>query len=156
MNIFRLTGDLSHLAAIIILLLKIWKTRSCAGECSYSLTFCVHDPSLADNVCCRCNQRKLSALCSCTCWSAVTLAHPFANASYQASSVGTPLSGEGSRFWFLTLSPSCYGSWLTCYVKLNKCPRLKISSVKSLLAAAAAVFQVSPVSVMGPARWQVS
>ncbi|KAJ4931820.1 hypothetical protein JOQ06_010260 [Pogonophryne albipinna] len=29
MNIFRLTGDLSHLAAIIILLLKIWKSRSC-------------------------------------------------------------------------------------------------------------------------------
>ncbi|KAF5284357.1 hypothetical protein FQR65_LT13574 [Abscondita terminalis] len=31
MNIFRLTGDLSHLLAVIILLLKIWKTRSCAG-----------------------------------------------------------------------------------------------------------------------------
>lgn len=31
MNIFRLIGDLSHLAAIIILLIKIWKTRSCAG-----------------------------------------------------------------------------------------------------------------------------
>ncbi|XP_003487151.1 ER lumen protein-retaining receptor [Bombus vosnesenskii] len=31
MNIFRLLGDLSHLVAIIILLLKIWKTRSCAG-----------------------------------------------------------------------------------------------------------------------------
>lgn len=31
MNIFRLTGDLSHLLAIIILLIKIWKTRSCAG-----------------------------------------------------------------------------------------------------------------------------
>jgi len=31
MNIFRLTGDLSHLAAIILLLVKIWKTRSCAG-----------------------------------------------------------------------------------------------------------------------------
>ncbi|KAE8742692.1 hypothetical protein FOCC_FOCC011724 [Frankliniella occidentalis] len=31
MNIFRLTGDLSHLLAIIILLVKIWKTRSCAG-----------------------------------------------------------------------------------------------------------------------------
>jgi len=31
MNVFRLVGDLSHLAAIIILLLKIWKTRSCAG-----------------------------------------------------------------------------------------------------------------------------
>lgn len=32
MNIFRLAGDLSHLLAIIILLLKIWKTRSCAGK----------------------------------------------------------------------------------------------------------------------------
>ncbi|RZF35960.1 hypothetical protein LSTR_LSTR005373 [Laodelphax striatellus] len=31
MNIFRLLGDLSHLLAIIILLVKIWKTRSCAG-----------------------------------------------------------------------------------------------------------------------------
>ncbi|XP_023237626.1 ER lumen protein-retaining receptor-like isoform X1 [Centruroides sculpturatus] len=31
MNIFRLAGDLSHLLAIIILLNKIWKTRSCAG-----------------------------------------------------------------------------------------------------------------------------
>jgi len=31
MNIFRLCGDLSHLLAIILLLLKIWKSRSCAG-----------------------------------------------------------------------------------------------------------------------------
>lgn len=31
MNLFRLVGDLSHLFAVIILLLKIWKTRSCAG-----------------------------------------------------------------------------------------------------------------------------
>jgi len=31
MNVFRLGGDLSHLFAIIILLLKIWTTRSCAG-----------------------------------------------------------------------------------------------------------------------------
>ncbi|KAF2346590.1 ER lumen protein retaining receptor [Trinorchestia longiramus] len=31
MNIFRLGGDLAHLLAIIILLLKIWTTRSCAG-----------------------------------------------------------------------------------------------------------------------------
>lgn len=31
MNIFRLTGDLAHLIAIIILLQKIWHTRSCAG-----------------------------------------------------------------------------------------------------------------------------
>lgn len=32
MNIFRLIGDLAHLVAIIVLLLKIWRTRSCAGK----------------------------------------------------------------------------------------------------------------------------
>uniref|UniRef100_A0A914KXG7 ER lumen protein-retaining receptor n=1 Tax=Meloidogyne incognita TaxID=6306 RepID=A0A914KXG7_MELIC len=31
MNIFRLSADLAHLVAILILLWKIWKTRSCAG-----------------------------------------------------------------------------------------------------------------------------
>jgi len=31
MNIFRLIGDLSHLSAILLLLWKIWKSRSCAG-----------------------------------------------------------------------------------------------------------------------------
>ncbi|XP_010772700.1 ER lumen protein-retaining receptor 3-like [Notothenia coriiceps] len=31
MNIFRLAGDVSHLLAIIILLLKIWRSKSCAG-----------------------------------------------------------------------------------------------------------------------------
>ncbi|KAM7536851.1 hypothetical protein Aperf_G00000088747 [Anoplocephala perfoliata] len=31
MNIFRFFGDFSHFVAIIILLLKIWKTRSCSG-----------------------------------------------------------------------------------------------------------------------------
>ncbi|XP_065826655.1 ER lumen protein-retaining receptor 2-like [Oscarella lobularis] len=31
MNIFRLAGDLSHLLAILILLVKIWRSRSCAG-----------------------------------------------------------------------------------------------------------------------------
>lgn len=31
MNIFRFFGDLSHLVAVIILFLKIWKTRSCSG-----------------------------------------------------------------------------------------------------------------------------
>merc|ERR1712226_1072596 len=31
MNIFRLCGDLSHLLAIVLLLIKVWKTRSCAG-----------------------------------------------------------------------------------------------------------------------------
>ncbi|RNA43611.1 ER lumen retaining receptor [Brachionus plicatilis] len=45
MNIFRLIGDLSHLFAIIILLLKIWKTRSCAGisgrsQILFALVFC--------------------------------------------------------------------------------------------------------------------
>lgn len=32
MNLFRLIGDLSHLLAILLLLAKIWKSRSCAGE----------------------------------------------------------------------------------------------------------------------------
>ena len=32
MNVFRLAGDLSHLLAIVILLVKIWRSRSCAGE----------------------------------------------------------------------------------------------------------------------------
>ncbi|KAI4895616.1 hypothetical protein NFI96_017038 [Prochilodus magdalenae] len=32
MNVFRLAGDVSHLVAIIVLLLKIWRTKSCAGE----------------------------------------------------------------------------------------------------------------------------
>ncbi|KAF6769037.1 hypothetical protein AHF37_12781 [Paragonimus kellicotti] len=31
MNVFRFLGDASHFVAIIILLLKIWKTRSCSG-----------------------------------------------------------------------------------------------------------------------------
>lgn len=35
MNIFRILGDVSHLLAIIILLLKIVKSKSCAGECSH-------------------------------------------------------------------------------------------------------------------------
>jgi len=31
MNIFRLSADVAHLIAIVILLIKIWRTRSCAG-----------------------------------------------------------------------------------------------------------------------------
>lgn len=31
MNIFRLSGDVCHLIAIIILFLKIWRSKSCAG-----------------------------------------------------------------------------------------------------------------------------
>ncbi|CAI2348342.1 unnamed protein product [Caenorhabditis sp. 36 PRJEB53466] len=31
MNVFRIAADMSHLLAIIILLLKIWKSRSCSG-----------------------------------------------------------------------------------------------------------------------------
>lgn len=42
MNIFRLVGDLSHLLAIIVLLLKIWKSRSCAGISGKSqILFCI-------------------------------------------------------------------------------------------------------------------
>lgn len=37
MNVFRILGDVSHLLAIIILLLKILKSKSCAGECSHAL-----------------------------------------------------------------------------------------------------------------------
>ena len=35
MNIFRIVGDLSHLLAIIVLIIKIWKTRSCAGRLAF-------------------------------------------------------------------------------------------------------------------------
>ena len=75
MNIFRLAGDVSHLAAIIILLLKIWKTRSCAGisggfriqintlnvlhvfnviidSCTQSAIRVRHTPSLTDQIPC--------------------------------------------------------------------------------------------------------
>ncbi|CAL8301998.1 unnamed protein product [Merluccius merluccius] len=31
MNIFRLAGDVSHVVAILLLVLKIWRSRSCAG-----------------------------------------------------------------------------------------------------------------------------
>ena len=31
MNIFRLCGDMSHLFAMLILLMKVWKTRSVSG-----------------------------------------------------------------------------------------------------------------------------
>lgn len=32
MNVFRILGDLSHLLAMILLLGKIWRSKSCAGE----------------------------------------------------------------------------------------------------------------------------
>lgn len=32
MNPFRLAGDLFHLLAIIVLLVKIWQSRSCSGK----------------------------------------------------------------------------------------------------------------------------
>ena len=42
MNVFRLFGDLSHLLAIVLLLMKIWKTRSCAGiSGKYQILFLV-------------------------------------------------------------------------------------------------------------------
>jgi len=42
MNIFRLVGDMSHLLAILLLLMKMWKSRSVAGTCvfhAYSVIF---------------------------------------------------------------------------------------------------------------------
>jgi len=38
MNIFRFAGDMSHLISVLILLLKIYATKSCAGEFSLSLS----------------------------------------------------------------------------------------------------------------------
>jgi len=54
MNIFRLAGDLSHLMAIIILLLKIWKTRSCSGisgksQLLFALTYTARYMDLVTN-----------------------------------------------------------------------------------------------------------
>eukprot|EP00732_Lithocolla_globosa_P007268 Lithocolla_globosa_v1_NODE_9067_length_748_cov_132.755043.p1 type:complete len:214 gc:universal NODE_9067_length_748_cov_132.755043:695-54(-) len=51
MNIFRLIADLSHLASILILLLKIHKTKSCAGisfktQLLYALVFLTRYPDL--------------------------------------------------------------------------------------------------------------
>ncbi|CAG9464900.1 unnamed protein product [Pedinophyceae sp. YPF-701] len=45
MNIFRLAGDLSHVFAVIVLLLKIYATKSCAGvslktQAMYVAVFC--------------------------------------------------------------------------------------------------------------------
>ena len=37
MNIFRLAGDVSHVVAILILFLKIWRSRSCAGMSGRSI-----------------------------------------------------------------------------------------------------------------------
>jgi len=44
MNLFRLLGDISHLLAILLLLWKVWKTRSCAGvsgksQCLFAMVF---------------------------------------------------------------------------------------------------------------------
>ncbi|KAK1341609.1 hypothetical protein QTO34_018024 [Cnephaeus nilssonii] len=33
MNVFRILGDLSHLLAMMLLLGKIWRSKSCAGIC---------------------------------------------------------------------------------------------------------------------------
>ena len=47
MNPFRLAGDLFHLLAIIVLLVKIWQTRSCSGKEVESLLGC-YKPWLHD------------------------------------------------------------------------------------------------------------
>ena len=39
MNLFRLVGDMSHLASFLVLLLKLLASRSAAGtECGYAIT----------------------------------------------------------------------------------------------------------------------
>lgn len=38
MNIFRLAGDMTHLASVLVLLLKIHTIKSCSGTFSLSLT----------------------------------------------------------------------------------------------------------------------
>lgn len=49
MNLFRLCGDLSHVLAILLLLLKIWKTRSAAGTSVELLsTHATADTNLCD------------------------------------------------------------------------------------------------------------
>lgn len=45
MNIFRLAGDMVHLASIVLLLLKIHGTRSCAGTWSLASAFLSPSPS---------------------------------------------------------------------------------------------------------------
>ncbi|QCE11544.1 ER lumen protein retaining receptor [Vigna unguiculata] len=45
MNIFRLAGDMTHLASVLVLLLKIHTIKSCAGRYPPSLPF-QHSPSL--------------------------------------------------------------------------------------------------------------
>eukprot|EP00047_Mylnosiga_fluctuans_P012498 m.26377 g.26377 ORF g.26377 m.26377 type:complete len:213 (+) comp4281_c0_seq2:37-675(+) len=51
MNVFRLIGDISHVVAILLLLAKIWKTRSAAGisgksQLLFALVFLTRYPDL--------------------------------------------------------------------------------------------------------------
>lgn len=39
MNIFRFAGDMTHLISVLVLLLKIYATKSCSGNFSYPLLF---------------------------------------------------------------------------------------------------------------------
>lgn len=41
MNIFRLAGDMTHLISILVLLLKIYATKSCSGVLNLSLSLCL-------------------------------------------------------------------------------------------------------------------
>ncbi|MBZ3872680.1 ER lumen protein-retaining receptor 1-A [Sciurus carolinensis] len=54
MNLLQFLGDLSHLLAIILLLLKIWKSRSCAGisgksQVLFAVVFTAHYLNLFTN-----------------------------------------------------------------------------------------------------------
>lgn len=61
MNIFRLSGDVCHLVAIIILFLKIWRSRSCAGNCAFVVTVISYWRTGMWRTGCRINLRVKSA-----------------------------------------------------------------------------------------------
>ena len=126
MNIFRLVGDLSHLAAIVILLLKIWKTRSCAGisgkitnnlvyfDVVYnSLNFQVDHRSFSQlysrRVTWTCS--PTSFLCITLRWRFSSLVRPLALSTWCTWSLRprmtptmTPLGKLKSQFWFWHLT----------------------------------------------------
>jgi len=50
MNVFRLVGDMSHLLAILILLMKMWKSRSVAGTLNLAIQVFILYPERLNSV----------------------------------------------------------------------------------------------------------
>ena len=67
MNLFRLIGDLSHLLAILVLLVKIWRSRSCAGERHGQAGCAVIEVGCLLKLASVCMHKTLSALILCAC-----------------------------------------------------------------------------------------